>query len=461
MMRGIDEWTLSVWRRTISLGWPIAIDQGLATLMRTVDIIVTGLFSPVAVAAVGLADLYGQIPLRIGLGLGAGTIALSSQETGRGADITRDQAITQALLLGAVFGLPIVLIGLLVSEALIGILGAERAVIRAGGLYLSLILAAAPMRIVLIVGSRSLQGTGDTMTPMYINAGANLLNIILTVALGLGLWLIPRYGILGVGAATAISETIGALLITAVIASPRTDTALVRPRNLTITRQLIQVSVPNFAEGLSTSLANFPLNAIILLFGTEANAAYHIGRRIFRQLTGPIYRSVYTVASIIIGQTLGEGNLDKARDSAIAILTFSVGILGLLGVAVFAAAGQIVNVFTQDPATIGYAIHFTQAFALSMVFIGVFYPLAGTLVGAGDTRTPFYARFVGVVIFLLGGSYILGILLDFGLLGVYAGIILSYICWALIAGAGFRWGGWRELAVSMMAERTATQPDQH
>ena len=42
-----------------------------ATLMRTVDILVTALFSPVAVAAIGLADLYARFPLGVGLGMGA------------------------------------------------------------------------------------------------------------------------------------------------------------------------------------------------------------------------------------------------------------------------------------------------------------------------------------------------------------------------------------------------------
>jgi len=74
----------TVWRRTLSLSWPLAVQQTFNTLMRTVDIIVTGLFSPAAVAAVGLADLYAQLPLRLGLGLGTGAIALSSQDTGRG-----------------------------------------------------------------------------------------------------------------------------------------------------------------------------------------------------------------------------------------------------------------------------------------------------------------------------------------------------------------------------------------
>ncbi|WP_210408916.1 hypothetical protein [Halorhabdus rudnickae] len=39
---------------------------------------VTALFSPLAVAAFGLANLHARLPLRIGLGLGTGAIALSS-----------------------------------------------------------------------------------------------------------------------------------------------------------------------------------------------------------------------------------------------------------------------------------------------------------------------------------------------------------------------------------------------
>ncbi len=89
--------------------------------MRTTDVVVTALFSPSAVVAIGLADLYARFPLRIGLGLGGGAIALSSQ--GAGATETRDEAITQAILLGALAGVPFVLFGLFLGEAAIGVFG--------------------------------------------------------------------------------------------------------------------------------------------------------------------------------------------------------------------------------------------------------------------------------------------------------------------------------------------------
>ena len=75
---GARERLFGVWRRVLSLAWPVMAEQTTRTLMRTVDVFVTGLFSPAAVAAVGLADLYARFPLRIGLGLGGGAIALSS-----------------------------------------------------------------------------------------------------------------------------------------------------------------------------------------------------------------------------------------------------------------------------------------------------------------------------------------------------------------------------------------------
>lgn len=441
------------WRRTVSLSWPIAVQQTFTTLMRTVDIIVTGLFSPAAVAAIGLADLYAQFPLRVGLGLGTGAIALSSQDTGRGATVTRDRAITQALLIGFLAGLPLIVVGVTIAGGLIAILGAEAEVVRLGGSYLMIVFAAAPMRIVGLVGARSLQGTGDTRTPMIVNGSANVLNILATLGLGLGLVGLPRLGIIGVGVATAISRAFEATAITGAIISDWTEPSLSWPRDLVITRQLIRVSIPNFAEGISNSVANFPFNALLLVFGTEVNAAYHIGRRVYQQLTGPLYRSYSVAASIIIGQLLGEGDSARARAAGVSIMALGVLTLGSAGVLLVLGADLLASIFTSDPETLGYAGTFTRVFGVSMVFFGIFFPFAGSLRGAGDTRTPFYARLVGTAVFMLAFSYLAGITFGYGLPGVYVGLVLCYATWASVVTLGFLRGDWADTAASLIAER--------
>ncbi|WP_436933798.1 MATE family efflux transporter [Halovenus marina] len=453
---GLRSRVVAVWRETISLAWPVAVQQTLSTLMRTVDLLITGLFSPAAVAAVGIADLYAQIPMRFGSGLGAGAIALSSQDTGRGAELTRDRATTQAMAIGFALGIPLIILGYLLSDFAMSILGSGPDVIRIGGLYLLIIFAASPMRIVALAGSRALQGTGDTVTPMYINAGANVLNILLSIVLGLGVWLVPQYGVAGVALATAVSRTAEAIAVALAIASDRTELGYEWSADPTITKQLVAVSAPNIAEGMSTSIVSYPFNALLLVFGTEVNAGYHIGRRLYHQTTGPLYRSYGTAASIVVGQRLGEGDPEQARFSGLSIMALGLLTLGTGGLVLIATAGHLATLFTNDPVTVGYATNFTRAFGVLLFFVGIFFPISGALRGAGDTRTPLYARVTGSFGFMLGFSYLTAVVLDFGLIGIYAGMVLTYVWWSLVVLAGFLWGDWAGKAEEMIAERAAT-----
>jgi Na+-driven multidrug efflux pump len=67
----------------------------------------------------------------------------------------------------------------------------------------------------------------------------------------------------------------------AIVRTPFCEISYVRPRRLVIAKQLVIISWPRIAEGLSEMIAEFPFNAILLAFGTEVNAAYHIGRRMY------------------------------------------------------------------------------------------------------------------------------------------------------------------------------------
>ena len=452
-MDSTRERLLAVWRRTLSLAWPISIEQAFNTLMRTTDVIVVGALSPAAVAAVGIADLYARLPMRLGFGFGAGAIALSSQDTGRGAAASRDEAVSQAMLMGLLVGVPFVVGGLLFSEFVIAVLGATATVAALGGLYLTIVWAASPVRIVGIVAARALQGTGDTRTPMAVRIVSNLLNITGTVSLGLGVGPVPQLGVLGVALATALArvvETGGFLLF---ILAGRAEFSLARPSSPTVARQLVAVSLPNVAEGLASTVANFPFNAILLGFGTEVNAAFHIGRRMYQQITGPLYRAYSTVASIVVGQRLGEGDPAGARFDGIAIVALAALTTGLGGAFVYVFADQLVRVFTRDPATARYAADFARVFGAVMAFYGVCFPFSGALRGAGDTTTPFLGRLTGEFGFTLGFSYLVGVVLGVGLPAVFAGLVLTYVSWSVVVGYGFLRGGWAERAASMMDER--------
>ncbi|MEZ3115489.1 MATE family efflux transporter [Halobaculum sp. MBLA0147] len=442
-----------VWRRVLSLSWPVSTEQVFRTGMRTTDVIVTAQFSPAAVVAIGLADLYARFPLRIGLGLGGGAIALSSQDTGADAVANRDEAVTQAILTGILAGLPFVAIGWLFGDRLLAVLGASPATAALGGTYLAIVFATAPARHVALIGARSLQGTGDTRTPMYVNVLSNALNIAGSVVFGLGLFGAPRLGVLGVGLATAVGNGLTATLLLAAMWTDWSDASLVRPRDPVIARQLVRVSAPRVVEGFAATLAEFPFNSLLLGFGTPVNAGFQIGRRMYQQVTSPLSRGYNVASSVVVGQALGDGDPDRALYEGYATTGLGLATVGVVGFALVGLAPAFVRVFTDDPSTVPYAVAFARVYGATGVFLVAYVVLSGALQGASETRVPLVARLSGVFGVLLGGTYLLGVVAGLGPTGAYLAVGLHYVWMTLVVVAGFRYTGWADRAADMMAER--------
>jgi hypothetical protein len=89
----------------------------------------------------------------------------------------RDEVISQARVVGTVAGVPFAVAGIPFGERVVALLGAPPEVARLGGRCLGTILATAPAGHIRFIAARSLQGTGDTRTSMYVNVAANALDV--------------------------------------------------------------------------------------------------------------------------------------------------------------------------------------------------------------------------------------------------------------------------------------------
>ena len=459
--RAVRSRLVSVWKRVLSLSWPITAEHTVRTAMRTTDILVTASFSPAAVAAIGLADLYARFPLRIGLGLGGGAIALSSQDTGSGATANRDQAVTQALLIGLLAGIPFAIFGVTLGEPAIAILGAPDDVARLGGLYLAVVFLSAPARHVSIIAARSLQGTGDTRTPMYVGVVTNLLNIAGSVLLGLGLLGFPRLEVLGVGLATAAGNVLSAAILVGLMWWGATEAGLTRPTDWVIGRQLAAISIPRIGEGLGATLIGFPFNSLLLAIGgVPLNAAYQIGRRMYQQVTSPFSRGYHVAASVLVGQALGDADPDRARFDAWAIAALGIATVGLIGAGLAVFAPDLVGLFTQDPDTAPLAATFARIYGATAVFLVVFVVLSGALQGASETRIPMVARLSGMLACQLGITYLVGVHLGYGAIGAYLGAGLTWVWMTAGVLLGFHYSDWATRAAVMMADRGSIESEE-
>lgn len=421
--------------------------------MRTTDLLVTGLISPAAIAAIGIANLYTQFPLFLGIGLGSGSMAVTSQETGRGSAVSRNKAIATACALAGGLGFPFALFGLFFATEAMTLVGSPPEVVRAGGLYLSIVLVTAPARQVTLVISRALQGIGDTLTPMYIRAASNVLNIVGTMTLGLGLGIAPRLGVFGVGVATATANVLGAVLALGILLTDRTDITLVRPDDPEIARQIVRIATPRAVQGFARTAVELPLNAILLTFGVNINAGYQVGRRVFQQVSAPVARSFNVVTSIIVGQAVGERDPKYAAFLGRATALLGICIAVIMGIGLYFGALPLARVFSEDVPTVSAATFFVKVFAVGLPFTMLFRVFAGALEGGSETRAPFLIDLSGLILFMLAVPYFGGVVFGYGMNVVGLGIV-TYSFWrATFVWLWFDRGSWYSRAGEMMDAR--------
>ncbi|RAK09326.1 putative MATE family efflux protein [Halanaerobium saccharolyticum] len=456
---------LPLWKEAFILAWPVMLNHIFVTAMRTTDMILMGYFGPAAVTAVGLGDVWESIILRIGLGLGSGSISLISQESGTNtaaAKANKDLILSQVIFVSLIIGIPFIFIALFFAEQMIALLGAAPEVIELGAQYLMIIFAAAPFRIISIIAARALQGSGDTRTPMVVEVISNIINILVSVGLALGIGFLPEIGVPGVGIGTFTAKTLSAVIFILIFLSSKSEFNLKNPIkywDFILIKQLFKVSAPKITEGLYQSLITFPFNSILLLFGTEVAAAYHIARRIFQQLIAPMHRSYYTVTAILSGQKIGAAKVEASKKTVEAMLILTLVSIGSFSLLIFLTSPYLVRLFGDNPETLQIAVRFLKALSIGGPLITIYGVLAGHLNGAGNTKSALYGNLLSQTLLKLGLSYLLGVFFDLGLLGILIALPADFFGRAIWVGRKYLSDDWIAEADLMISERRDQRSD--
>ena len=434
----------STWPALLRLGWPVSATLMVRVTMRTVDLLVVGrVVGAAGVAALGIGDAAARLVLFTALGLGAGTIATVSQAVGRRDPDDARRATTQSAVLAAAMGVPFTIVGLLTAPWFFEVLGAEPEVVEIGTTYLRVIIATAVPRMVAIVLTRAFQGAGDTRTPLVIRTIGTVLNIALTVVLVPGLWGAPELGVLGAAIGTAAGNVasalilIGALTINGQRASA--ERAAGRSTQLdasalgftrsgiwapALAARLLRIGWPQMVERNLYGIAALPLNAIVLTFGTAANAGFHVGRRVM--LYGLLLsRGIATATSTKVGNATGAGDPERAEHNARGGIALSTLIGAVVAVPVFVFAEPLARVFLTEEGSLGAATVWVQVHAGVTVLRAGYGTIRGIFQGTGVTRPPLVSSATGLGVFALGFSWLVGVQLGAGLWAVYLGVLLD------------------------------------
>ncbi len=446
---------LSLPRQVYALAvWPL-FQQLLNWLVSTVDTAVAGRLSVEATDAIAVGAYIGWLMGILHSAVGVGATALVARATGSGHKRLANAALGQSLLIAAIWGSGVG-VAIYAAAGPIGVSAGLRGhSLDLATTYLRILAAALPLAGIVVVGSACLSGAGDTRSPFFVMLVVNLINLTLTIAL-----VVAGMGVAGIALGTAIAWAVGSVILVGLMlrrgSAVRLRWIRLRPHWHTAKR-VVRLALPNLAEGVGHWAGNW---VVIMIVGWIARLGQHgaqgahiIAIRI--EAISFLPAMAFAVAgSTLTGQYLGAADPHAARRAAAACWLSGAGLMATVGLVFIAIPGPLVRLMTNEPVLLDLAPPLVRLAGFVQFFLGSAIVLAGSMRGAGDTRTPailtnlstWCVRLPLVVFFGLGEvtlfDHTVTVGLGWGLLGVWYALCIELVVRGLIFITRFFHGGW-------------------
>ena len=385
-------------RKLLAYAAPLLLMQLMLQLYNIADCAVVGRFGGAfGLAAVGVAGLVLAVHINFFIGFAVGVTSAVSQLFGaRQYDkLRRTIATSVAIATGA--GVILTLIGELLGERYLLWLSCPVEALGDARLYLHICLLGLVPQLVYNVANGVLRALGNTKTPLYYLAGSAVLNVILDIALAVGM----GFGLEGVAWSTLFSQW--ALGLAILWRLTRLDGRFCLTGNTRFLPakellSLLRLGVPSGMQAAFMSISSLLIQISIDTFGPAAMA----GMVVYAKIEGFLYYPAFAYGMALtgfIGQNLGSGRLDRVEEAMrISRRTAIYGTMAVCAVLMLLAK-PIVAFFTGDPATLSNALAavywtfpFYFLYSLNQVYIG-------GLKGLGETGIPMASALFAYALF--------------------------------------------------------------
>lgn len=450
-MRFLPVNTMPVFAQVWRLALPVIVANVLQSLVNVADVFLAGRLGPVEIAAVGMSTSVRMLVMVGIMSVTAGSMALAAQARGAGDERELSRVARQSISLAVLLSLGLGLAGFLGAEPILRFLnsGGDARAVELGTSYLKILFAGTLFLMLNFTINSLMQGAGDTVTPLYLSAGMNVLNVSLSYVLMFGAGPLPAMGVPGAALGTVLSRAVASAAGLILFYSGRNAVRLLPGSYLPdgdMFRQVLSIGLPSGLQGIARNAAQILVLRIVTstAAGTYGASALAIGLQV-ESLAFMPGLAVSVAATSLVGQSLGAWQVDDARQRGNVAVALGALIMGSLGVVLWFFAEQLVRLFdpSAHPTVVSAGTAYLRINALSQPILAVAMVVNGALRGAGDTRPPLVATLVGRWLVVVPLAYVLAFPAGLGVNGVW---------WALFAGTtvqaawvGARWlrGKWQ------------------
>lgn len=413
----------SFYKHVIKLVLPVAVQSVVTTGINLTDTVMLGSFGEYQLSASALANQFVMLFQIFCMGVGCGAAVLTAQYWGSKELSRLRQVMTLMYRIAAVAGLVCMIVVMNNTAGIIAIYTKDEMVIEYGIKYMSVLQYTLIFYAISIVSTQVLRSVKLMRIPMYSSCIAFFLNIFFNYIFIFGKFGMPRLEIQGAAIGTLIARIFEAFFILGYV--------------LFVDKK-ITYRFKNFVEPCGKQLKSFvrysmPVMVSDMLLGVGNNAVSvvmgHIGAgfvaansvtNVTSHISTVMVMGFSTAASSVIGNTLGEGQEERAYKEGITFLMLAGG-LGVLGCAVIlGTSGPILGMYLLEPATVEIAEQLMKAIAIIVFFRCTSMVLTkGVLRAGGDTRFLMIADIVFLWCVSLPLGYMAGLVWNLSAFWIY------------------------------------------
>ena len=428
---------------------PLLIEQLLQLVVGIADTMMVSYAGEATVSGVSLDTMIYTIFIYLFTAVATGAAVIVSQYIGRGDRDSANLAASQGFHIAAVLSLACTALTLVFGNAVLSRLYAhvDGAVMSACQIYLRIVALSFPANAVYNAGAALYRSMGKTRTTMFVSAGMNLLNVI---GNAIGVFVL-KAGAAGVAWPTTISWVFAAVVMTGLCFNEKNAVFVRLGDMLRLKRdmasRILRIAVPNAAEQVLFQLAKVVLGSLIATFGTSQIAANGIGQTLW-SLAACMCTSMSPVFITVVGQCMGAGDTEAAAWYMRKLTRLSLLLSALWNALVLLLVPAILPLYAVTPETrhtiwVIVIIHnifagLVQPFAM---------PLSSGLRAAGDVQFSLWSSLLCTVVFRTALSFILGLGLNMGIVGIAWAMVLDWCLKALLDVLRFRSGKWKDKRV--------------
>ena len=407
------------YRMVLGVAIPIMIQNGITNFVNLLDNIMVGRLSTEQMSGVAIVNQLIFIYYLCMFGGLSGVGIFTAQYFGYKDEEGIRHTIRYKMWLGFIISILVVVILMSMGSELINIYlqgttdsGDPVKTLDYGMQYLGVILFMFPAVYIGFLLSSTLRECGETVLPMKAGIAAIFVNLCFNYLLIYGKFGFPRLGVRGAAAATVLSKYVemGIILIWCMKNTEKHSYFHGLFRTILIPWKLVlkflKTGMPLLLNEGLWALGVAMLAQAYSLRGLDVVAGQNIANTI-NNIFNIVFIALGDAVAIIIGQYLGAGKLEEAKDADRKIIAMAVASSVVIGLLMFSTSGLFPRIYNTSDASKKIATLFIMVQAIFLPKDAFLHTAYFTLRSGGKTIITFFFDSVFMLVISVPVAYLL------------------------------------------------------